>query len=203
MIRRLVLIAVLLLATGLAHSEVSKRLSQDDAARLEAFVLTENLLDFAQRSNSPQAYLMAVQLMLKYPTIHDGRDSRKAVLELIERAQDLAPDDDSIQMWAERLTKLATKTSRSEQLVSRRQDFRLSKGERYDYTVAPKPGVRTVLLASPKVNTPQFELYLWGTEGTLLGKSTEPGIKFESAEMVTVEVRHLDPRPTNYSILVN
>lgn len=190
----------LILLSGLALAKFSQNLSREDAARLEAFVLTENLLDFAARSNSPQAYLMAAQLMLEYPTVHEGQESRKMVQTLIERALKLAPEDEATRLWAQKLSRQANKTARGPRVVLERRDFHLEKDQ-----VAREPieaGAQSLMLASPGLEKPQLELVIKDSTGQVLTRTTNPWLTLEGEGPLTLEVRHLDSRPVKYSLLI-
>ncbi len=190
----------LVLLSGLAWAKFSQNLSREDAARLEAFVLTENLLDFAARSNSPQAYLMAAQLMLEYPTVHEGQESRKAVQTLIERALKLAPEDEAVRLWAQRLNQQANKTTRGPRVVLERRDFRLKKNQLAQEQI--EAGAQSLMLASPGLENPQLELVIKNSTGQVLTRTTNPWLTLEGEGPLTLEVRHLDSRPVKYSLLI-
>lgn len=97
------------LLSGSVSADETLRLSQEDAKQLHAFLLTGELLDFGRRADSPGAYLMAVELMLDYPTEDFDRDR---ALKLCLRARELAGSDEVFRSWAKRLELRASKTER-------------------------------------------------------------------------------------------
>ena len=103
------LILLLWLLSGASLADEKLRLSQEDAKQLHAFLLTGELLDFGRRADSPGAYLMAVELMLDYPT---ADFDRVKALSLCRRARELAGGDPIFQSWAKRLELRASKTER-------------------------------------------------------------------------------------------
>lgn len=105
----LALCLVCVLANGVVADD-TLRLSREDAKQLHAFLLTGELLDFGRRADSPGAYLMAIELMLDYPT---GEFDRVGLLRLCQKAKDLSGSDDVFLSWAQRLKLRASKTERS------------------------------------------------------------------------------------------
>lgn len=101
------------------------RLSQEDAKQLHAYLLTGELLDFGQRADSASAYLMAVELMLEYPT---GTTQKMRALEFCARARQLAGNDNFILMWADRLESRAGKVVRGSELAFRSKEGVLRPG---------------------------------------------------------------------------
>lgn len=67
-------------------------------------MLAENLQDFAQRSGSARAYLMAAELRLLYPVSGEqGGDVRS----LLRQALSLAPNEPAVKAWASQLDGMA------------------------------------------------------------------------------------------------
>lgn len=112
--KRLWSILVCLLLIAPLWADRAKR----DAAHLQAFFLTGELLDYAARVNSPRAYLMAVELMLEHPVgslVESAREvgerssqtlapvSRPDPAQLLDKAAALNSSSSDIQGWTEEL----------------------------------------------------------------------------------------------------
>lgn len=82
------------------------------ARRLEAQVLADNLLDFAKRSGSARAYLMAAELRLLYPPTGELEVSPD-IRPLLKQALALAPGEPSVKAWAGQLDRLVEPRRRS------------------------------------------------------------------------------------------
>ena len=185
-----------------AQNRSAQNLSAADARRLEAFVLTENLIDFADRTKSPQAYLMAAQLLLKYPTSTDGRNPKPTILDWINKARKMAPTDESVAVWANELERAANKTERGSNEVLTRLDVRLMTDESFETTLEPKKTPRTVLLACRTVKKGKFRLELLDLEGNVLKETDKAWLYFESETAVKIRLTQLGRRTADYTLLI-
>lgn len=102
---------------------VSADKAAQEAAHLQAFFLTGELLDYAQRVGSARAYLMAAELMLEHPVgvleepVRElGQEGSSRILaprarptpaDLIRQAQTLSAGKPGMREWAQELTKRA------------------------------------------------------------------------------------------------
>lgn len=109
--RQALLVLFLMSVLSLMSSPLWAQASGSQAARhLEAQVLAENLLDFARRSGSARAYLMAAELRLLYPPAEPERGPD--VRPLIEQALTLAPEEPTVKVWVGQLNRLARPSQR-------------------------------------------------------------------------------------------
>lgn len=158
-------------------SEPMGFLQKKDAERLEAFVLAENLVDFAARAGSARAYLMAAELRLLYPILGDG-EKGESVTSLLDRARQLAPNDPGVQDWATQLAKLARKSSRGE-APWRRLDLRLGPDEAVRRQLPAGAGSRLVVLPGLPPGAVRVSIEV---QGGKTWESIENGLYFEGSD---------------------
>ena len=163
-------------------------LHEEDAKRLEAFVLAENLLDFAARASSARAYLMAAELRLLYPVTSVEGQPAESVQTLLARGRALAPTDAGVQLWAGQLSKLASKSPRGEGEPLTRLDIHLEAGSPYVRDFPAQSGdERLVMVANP---TPGLVMTL-KRGGEVVETTTEGWLYLPREEALTLEIRLL------------
>lgn len=173
-------------------------LQKRDAERLEAFVLAENLVDFAARAGSARAYLMAAELRLLYPVQGDG-EKAEPVSALLERARALAPNDAGVQDWAGQLARLAAKAPRGE-APWRRLDLRVGPDEAVRRSLPAASGPRLVVL--PNLAPGAVQLSILEVSGAVRETTSEPGLYFEGGEQpVTLQILNTGSLPLDLIVL--
>ena len=183
------LLVLATLALKTVAAEPLARLSTQDAQRLEAIVLSENLLDFAARAGSARAYLMAAELRLEYPVKRQGQDPGEFVRQTVERAVSLAPGDEFTMRWAERLEKLNRKVARNGPINTSLFEISLEPDNKLEMKLEPRRGQRWIALRNRDDGQPgAFRIRLLDPQGQLLTETTEPWISFESDQPVMQEI---------------
>jgi hypothetical protein len=193
-------VAVLLMwALGVTAWAAGRPLHEEDAKRLEAFVLAENLLDFAARANSARAYLMAAELRLLYPVTDPENQPAQSIQTLLARGQQLAPGDAAVQMWARQLSKLANKSPRGEGETWRRVDVHLEANQVYRQAFTTTSGERLVMLAKSE---PDIVLTLRKPDGSVWERTSQPWLYFPGDQSFILEITCPDSAAREVTLLV-
>lgn len=119
MITRWIAVILGLLLFLVASAQAQSIGGVSEAERLEAHVLAENLRDFAARTGSARAYLMAAELTVLYPS----KESETSTDLWLGKACQLSPEEPVVRLWVEELRALAVDSPASVVRVESSPDF--------------------------------------------------------------------------------